>query len=631
MRRLRRILIELARSERGIALPMALMVTVVGMGMAAVPIVASVNSQGGDQRNQGSNEALAAAETGAEIALANQGTLHLEKGSGVLCASEPTATPKAGWCRQEPFSAATGKVAPGSVGLAHYTYSVLPCYGAGSSYSSCASVRSAAGECTEDPVEVVSTGYTTVAGVAVERRVKLTGCAGAFTRPANWEAIREEKRSELRKLEEELKELKAPGEKLEKERTAKEKVRTELEETITREKAEGKKRFETVTTTETTYVEHEVAPPVFSGGQTVGIESLVASNNAQVYNGGAGSNGPVSLTGSANVCGTVRYGTTFTANNGSENANCSAGRTTVKSGPTNYPLVQLPAEISTKNSNARLTGADPASGYQRGNISWNESKRELTVSYGELTLEGSLPYFLCKLVLAGGSTLRSGSGKSIRIFFDEPTTNNCPGLNGAAQLQIANGTSVTADSNHGPGFYFLGSSTKGASKIELGGGSNVSQFVVYGPRSAITANNGVNLNGVIIGQSLELAGGASINKAGNFTPPSSTEFVAPEKTKEEVKTSKNKEEETTLGHHEDELNTVITEIEQITHQIEAINKKPIEEKENQVSEKSKELAQWEAKGNPGSGGEGTTTFKKSGFSECTGTPPHTTGLPDAGC
>ena len=35
-------------------------------------------------------------------------------------------------------------------------------------------------------------------------------------------------------------------------------------------------------------------------------------NNAQIYNGGAASNKAVSMVGSANVCGTVRYGTTFT-------------------------------------------------------------------------------------------------------------------------------------------------------------------------------------------------------------------------------------------------------------------------------------------------------------------------------
>ena len=73
--------VELRHSERGIALPMALMITVVAMGFAAVPVVASINAQNGDSRSQGGNEALAAAEAGAELALLRQSKLLSESTS----------------------------------------------------------------------------------------------------------------------------------------------------------------------------------------------------------------------------------------------------------------------------------------------------------------------------------------------------------------------------------------------------------------------------------------------------------------------------------------------------------------------------------------------------------------------
>jgi hypothetical protein len=402
VRRLRRILRELWRAEGGLALPMALMVTVVGMGLAAVPIVASVNSQGGNQHNQGGNEALAAAEAGAEIALQTQGTLHIEKSADQLCVSEPEGTPKEGWCPQEPVNLADGQVVPGTVGLASYTYRVLPCYGAGAAYSGCATVAEAA-ECKGlDPVEVVSTGKATVAGRPVERRVSVSGCAVSFSLPANYQSELEHREHVVETTEGELRELEAPGNTLQEEITQASNTRTELEQLIEKEKAEGKKRFESKPKSETKTIEREVAPNVFAGGQIFGIEGLNMSNNAQVYSGGVGTNKALTMVGSANTCGTVRFGKEYgkTVNNGSEGvpSYCKTGRIFIEATKTEelkFPPVQLPAEISTKNSNVRLAGLDPASASGRTNINWNESKRELSLTFGELKLEGSLPYFLC--------------------------------------------------------------------------------------------------------------------------------------------------------------------------------------------------------------------------------------------
>jgi hypothetical protein len=272
----------------------------------------------------------------------------------------------------------------------------------------------------------------------------------------------------------------------------------------------------------------------------VGIDWLTMDNGADVGAGGAGTNGAVTLTGNANVCGVVRYGTTKSETNGSNDqpSNCPGGKTYVK-GTAAYPPVILPEKIETQNSNSRLGPTAPndpvgSPSNRSGIVTWNSSKRELTLNWNQLTLEGTEPYFLCRMVLGGGGDLRMGAGKKIRFFFDAPE--NCPGLNGAPQLVISNGSDVGADAFGGPGFYFVGSDTLNASRIELGGGANVSQFVVYAPKSSIVGNNGVDMRGAIIGRTLLLSGNAEVNVGGPFTPPSLEDFLPKTVTKTETTT-----------------------------------------------------------------------------------------------
>ncbi len=558
----------LLHCEQGIALPMAMIITVIALGLAAVPIMASVSSQGGGTNNQRGNEALAAAEAGAERAVLGQSQL-LADDPGALCVGG-TSLVGTGWCPT---------VGPEPIGLAEYAYQLRPCYEGGIAGPECAEV-SARAECSETggggAVQVVSTGYSN----GVTKRIEVTACANATG------GLTPEQRELIERIQE-----------------------RELIEAAMRQEEEDGTDVVLVPGEEVEVPGEEITVPppnVFAAGQIVGIDWLNMNNDAQVYNGGAGSNGWVKMVGSSNVCGNVSYGTTFTTDNSSSlnpPPNCAAGRTAGQ-GTSPYPSVDLPAGIATNNSNSRLAGADPvgAGVWQRGNISWNASNRHLTVSYDQITLEGTLPYFLCKLTLAGGSKLLSGSGKSIRIFFDAPA--NCPGLNGASQLQIANGAYVGADANQGPGFYFVGSETAGQSRIELGGGANVSQFVVYAPNSSILANNGVNLSGAIIGRTLELGGGAEINPLGPFTPPSIGDFLDPETVLGETKWEPGEEIEVPSEgwvKHEEELKVVIERIEEL----EAI----IDPEEV----------------------EALKTVERSIFVECSAAEPASGEPPDSGC
>src|ERR1700761_9142701 len=113
---------ELRRSERGFALPVTIVVVFIGLGLAAVPVLASINAQHGDTHNQGSNQSLAAAEAGANLALQRQSQLVATTTSAKPCVGlngtklEAQATiasgTEAAWCAPVSMTASTSPAAP---------------------------------------------------------------------------------------------------------------------------------------------------------------------------------------------------------------------------------------------------------------------------------------------------------------------------------------------------------------------------------------------------------------------------------------------------------------------------------------------------------------------------------------
>jgi hypothetical protein len=134
------------------ALPIVLVISVVALGLAAVPIMASVNSQNAGKQNQAGNEALAAAEAGAELGL-------LRQTQGALSKECVSGTPTGGWCPE----------VSGSIGSnASYVYRVKPAYSTGGG---------------SNVITVYSVGTAETGGVKVRRQVSLEGSSspGAST------------------------------------------------------------------------------------------------------------------------------------------------------------------------------------------------------------------------------------------------------------------------------------------------------------------------------------------------------------------------------------------------------------------------------------------------------------------
>ena len=472
------------------ALPVAVTVTFVGLGLAAVPVLASINAQHGDSRNQGSNQALAAAEAGANIALLRQSQMISSTSPSKPCVAVNsgkleaqamlTSGAEATWCNAVTMTAASSPASPSGTAV---VYHVMPCFHQAGENSRCGELTPCAEGKTyaeakeENLVKIVAEGKATVGGTPVAQRVAVTGCSTV------------ESKSKL-------------------------------------------------------------IPPaeVFGGDQVVGIESLYIGGDSQVYHGGAASNGAVVIHDSAKVCGGLRYGPGTLApvgryeqvknvspesirpySNGTGGGVCTGEVPT--QGTEEYPNVVAPEKIATQNSNGRLTAREDKGTNDCGkesreycNVTWNSSNRTLVIRYGTLTLGGSLPYWLCGLELTGGAKLVAAPGAKIRFFFD--TTKNCPGLNGANQLTINGGTTVAADSGNGPGFYFLGNGPgEPTSKIYFGNGAASANLVIYAPRSEVWVAGGINLNGAVLGRTMKLEGGANINPSSRYTPPPSSEYL----------------------------------------------------------------------------------------------------------
>ena len=117
---------ELVRSQRGMAVPMVMLLTVAILALAGSAILATINSQRSTVRDQDTKLATAAADAGIQAAIERQ-----NKGDRLTSNSTPcvvvqggglAAVPKAadGWCPIQPASG------PAQVGTASYQYRILP-------------------------------------------------------------------------------------------------------------------------------------------------------------------------------------------------------------------------------------------------------------------------------------------------------------------------------------------------------------------------------------------------------------------------------------------------------------------------------------------------------------------------
>jgi hypothetical protein len=535
----------LARSESGIALPTALFATISSLSLAGAATIATVDVQHGTTRDNGSKSAIAAADAGANVAL-----MRLNRHSGLLSSAKPCLNLNAtsGDIEAGAASATESSWCPpveGEVGGATYSYRI-----------------SALGStCGGQDACIVSTGTAS----EVSRRIELS-----LSESSLWVEVDKVKIAE--------KEL-------------------ELAEVIGASESELKKLEEAVGVAQKEE-EH--------GGSIAGLvgkDELTLSGNASTGQGvGVATDGNLATSGNASICGDIQVGLTKKWTHSGNASQCSGYKFT--EGSLELPSVSsfIPSDISTHNSNGRITkcsGGLPAECQKDTyNGSWsstkplNPSNRSISLSGNTTLTLGGGDYWICSLSLSGNSEIIMAQGAHVRIFFDTPE--HC---GTSQQISISGNNKITATGYQGtpghfdmPGLYLLGSTSYKSEVSMSGNASSTNEFVLYGPNSTISIS-GNAAKGLIVGKTVTLSGNAKIEQDKGFEVPSE------------------------LKPHGDGTRTKTAEVAK-------------SKKEEEVNRLKKELEELKAAASGESGGR---TFDASAYVECTSGSVTAGQQPNGGC
>lgn len=269
----------------------------------------------------------------------------------------------------------------------------------------------------------------------------------------------------------------------------------------------------------------------FSRAGVIGQEDIVLENNAEIRVG-VGTNGNVTLSNGASICGDIRSGVgkkiTF-ENNSSQCSNY------VKSeGNEALPPVSsfMPTNIATENKDYRLVKctrtefpvgcqSDSYTKTWESNVPWNPTTRTIEPAQNStVTLSGG-DYFICRLNLGNNAHLIMGATTPIRIFFDTPE--NCEMRANEAQITVENNADITSSAYQlgrfeVPGLYLMGSTTI-PTKAVFSNNGGVNQFVIYAPNTNVYLENNATYKGAIAGKTVYLGNHAKVEQDEGFKPP----------------------------------------------------------------------------------------------------------------
>lgn len=273
---------------------------------------------------------------------------------------------------------------------------------------------------------------------------------------------------------------------------------------------------------------------LLTGMGVIGQEDITLSNSAEIRTG-VGTNGNITLSNTATICGNIRYGVGKKVTYVNTSKQCS-GYSTTEGNQTLPPVSSfMPADIATNNSNYRLvkctsTGnpvgcaTDPYTSNNKNNWPWIASSRTIELTNSSTLTLGGGDYFICKLLIANSSSLIMAAGAHVRIFFDTPES--CGQSSGTAQIEIVNSSNIEATSYGSapgqydvPGLYVQGS-TQRETRVNFGNSSGSNQFVLYAPNSNVEINNSATFKGSIVGKKVTLANSAKVEQDSGFQPPS---------------------------------------------------------------------------------------------------------------
>lgn len=256
--------------------------------------------------------------------------------------------------------------------------------------------------------------------------------------------------------------------------------------------------------------------PLFPKGYAGVSLSPISFGNSVTINGALGSNGDITLSNTARVCGAVTPGPgkKLTLN---QSASQCAGYPKVAA---QQPFVLSPVNqrgASTTNDNGRICAAGPSSDpcTNTGGMSWNPATRVLSMgNQSTLTLTGNT-YSFCRIQMSQQAKIIIAARdvtRPLRIYMDSPQ--NCGGGAGMGSVVLGQGASIV-NMNADPASFMLlavGSTTI-ATIIDLGQTGSPDPDIVmgiYAPYSTVILRNSVKLRGAVAAKTLQMENSSSI-------------------------------------------------------------------------------------------------------------------------
>src|SRR4051794_2571226 len=189
---------------------------------------------------------------------------------------------------------------------------------------------------------------------------------------------------------------------------------------------------------------------IFADEKMIGQEGIKLKGGVTIKSD-VGTNGNIELNsenGKAPIlCGGLRHGLGKTA----PTPKCNG---TVSEGEKNLPEITPPSNLSTSNSNCRLSatctekskvdpfvtikGKKEEVEKRTEKEPWESSTKTITISNNSRLTMGGSDYFICKLLVKGELIMAAGS--EIRIFVDTP--GNCKLKAGEPQVEVVAGGSI---------------------------------------------------------------------------------------------------------------------------------------------------------------------------------------------
>jgi len=479
---LRRRLREPIRSERGMALPVALFGMIASMALAGAAVVATVDVQQGSHRDNSSKSAIAAADAGANVArlrlaryatvLATQPCLRVG-GGGTL---EGTVASSDGWCPE----------VAGTVGGASYVYRVTP---AG---TSCATGTSLC---------VVSSG--TADGVT--RRIEVT-----YDESPVLETIEEEETGE--------------------ESSGGENEGSEEEEGSVG--VEGLIGIDGIELSGNA----DVRVGIGTNGDVTGVgnasvcgdirHGIGKANTADQCNGYAETEGNKSLPPVSSF---------MPSDIATNNSNYRLVKCT-KTKPTKEPTgCELDTYTGTRNSTKPWDATARAI-----SLSGNST---LTLSGGDywvcsLSLSGN-----SQLIAAAGSDVRLFFDTPENCGLSSGTAQIA--MSGNNRIS-STGYLPSEGKFSMPGFYLLGSTTMTTNVNITGNAGTVDEFIIYGPNTTINISGNGTYKGVIAGKRIVMVGNGKVEQDSGFQPPAEIRPITEKSVEEEGKETSGEGSSTTI-------------------------------------------------------------------------------------